>query len=59
MQYRYFTNGHGQETVQRKTWWGWQWLDTTNAWCNWYGERHPFVFDTLDEAKKSMYQLEK
>lgn len=59
MKYRYFTNGKGQTTIQRKRWFGWQWLDSTNAWCNWYGKNHPKIYESLEEARNSTYELVK
>ena len=52
----------GFYAVQRRRWWGWEFLDATNAWCQWYGKISPLRFNTekdIDEYLKKGVWIKK
>jgi len=51
MRYKIWTNGD-KFKVQRKRFLGWQWLDATEVWCNWYGKQRPRLFETMEEVEE-------
>ena len=47
MIYHIWTNGK-RFKLQRKSIFGWVWLDECNSWNNWYGRKNPRYFYSLD-----------
>ena len=57
--YRILENPSGYCKLQKRSWIGWTWLDIGMEWDRWYGEAHPYVFKSKEDAIKFINTYER